>query len=349
MIKEISCNNDDDTFSAYCKYLSQLCRGMKTDVIIYKKSAEGIGKSNETDFLVNHVLGKDICFLSSSAPLTTDFNKCYMGKLLIYFEELPTFGPREWESASSKLKTLTTEKTAFFMGKNKDGFQAENISNCMINTNVESIKNSGGRRYIILNLNDSRKGDNKYFESIRKDCFNNIVGEAFYSYMKNIIDVKGFYAQKDFPDTENKRLAIASQLDPIEKFIKCNYILKERELTKTKTSDFYTEYCNYMRCHDMKPLTNTLFYSKLKSLCKIEKIKTNGTYYFKESYETLKALSDKNKWVCEYDEIETDDDETDNELESPLDAGLKSPYIDYKKLYEEAQKQIEILKLKIQI
>ena len=37
MIKEISCSNNEELFTAYVKYLSQLCRGQKTDVIIYKK------------------------------------------------------------------------------------------------------------------------------------------------------------------------------------------------------------------------------------------------------------------------------------------------------------------------
>ena len=37
MIKQISCNSQEDVYDAYVKYLAQLCRGMKTEVIIYKK------------------------------------------------------------------------------------------------------------------------------------------------------------------------------------------------------------------------------------------------------------------------------------------------------------------------
>ena len=50
MIKEISCGNNETFYEAYIKYLSQLCRGMKTQVIIYKKTLEGCGKSTESDF-----------------------------------------------------------------------------------------------------------------------------------------------------------------------------------------------------------------------------------------------------------------------------------------------------------
>jgi hypothetical protein len=112
MIKQISCNSQEDVYDAYIKYLSQLCRGIKTEVIIYKKGEQGIGKSTETDFLINYVLGKDICLLSGTEPLTSNFNKCFLGKLFVVFEELPTFGPKEWEAVSSKLKTLTTEKNS---------------------------------------------------------------------------------------------------------------------------------------------------------------------------------------------------------------------------------------------
>ena len=45
MIKEISCNNNDEMYQAYIKYLSQLCWGKKSEVAIYKKSWEGTGKS----------------------------------------------------------------------------------------------------------------------------------------------------------------------------------------------------------------------------------------------------------------------------------------------------------------
>ena len=319
MIKEISCSNNEELFTAYVKYLSQLCRGQKTDVIIYKKSEQGVGKSTETEFLMNYVLGKDICLLSGTEPLTSNFNKCFLGKLLVIFEELPTFGLREWEAVSSKLKTLTTEKTAMYRGLFKDAIQAENISNFMINTNVESIKNSDGRRYIIMPLSDSRKGDYDYFENLRNKCFNLEVGEAFYSKMMSI-DITGYYAQKCFPDTENKRLAIANQLDPIEKFIKFNYVLKKRGITKIKTNHFHQEYLEFCSKNNFKPLSNTLFYSKLKSLCKIERgPKNNGNFYFNVPLETLEAFATKNKWICEYDEVIEEDDDDDDEKVSGLD------------------------------
>jgi len=339
MIKLISCNSQEDVYNAYVKYLAQLCRGMKTEVIIYKKGEQGIGKSTETDFLINYVLGKEICLLSGTEPLTSNFNKCFLGKLFVVFEELPTFGPKEWEAVSSKLKTLTTEKTAQFRGLFKDAIQAENILNFVINTNVESLKNSDGRRIIIMPLSSCKKGDYEYMNNIRNKCFNLQVGEAFYSYMMSI-DITNFYAQKCFPETENKLLAIANQLDPVEKFLKIKYVLKKRNI-QDKSTDFYEEYKGFCVLHTYKPLTNTMFYAKLKNLCNIEKKKINGIYKFKVPYETLKEMSDKNKWVCEFDEeeeeVDEDDDETDDET-SPIDK------INYKLRCIELEKEVASLK-----
>ena len=54
--KEVMANNDENMLKAYLTYYAQLARGMKTEVIIYKKSIQGIGKSTETDFLFKYVL-----------------------------------------------------------------------------------------------------------------------------------------------------------------------------------------------------------------------------------------------------------------------------------------------------
>ena len=88
----------------------------------------------------------------------------------------------------------------------------------MINTNVESLKNSDGRRIIILPLSScrGRKGDYEYIANIKNKSYNLEVGEAFYSYMMSI-DITNYYAQKCFPDTENKLLAIANQLESCRK------------------------------------------------------------------------------------------------------------------------------------
>jgi hypothetical protein len=50
--------------------------------------------------------------------------------------------------------------------------QAENISNFIINTKVEAIKDSDGRRTIIAPINNSRIGDFDLLDNVSKNYFN---------------------------------------------------------------------------------------------------------------------------------------------------------------------------------
>lgn len=346
MIKEISCNNDGELYDAYIKYLSQLCHGLKTDIIIYKKSEQGTGKSTESEFIMNHVLGKDLCIQSSTEPLLTDRNKCYMGKLFIIFEELPTFGKSQWEGVSSKLKTFTTERTTMFRGLFKDPIQADNHMNFMINTNVEALKDSDGRRIIILPIKSTKKGNFKYFENIKKNCYNNIVGEAFFSYMRTKVDIEGFYGQRDFPQTENKEVAIANLLHPVYKFIKYSFVLKNEGINKCKPLELYNHYLQYCKQEDLKYLGKNDFIRKLEDI-NINFKKSNGNNYYNLSYEELKEIADKNKWICRYDEVmvsesntfHDSDDEDENEI-----VNYKQKYIKQKQQINDLNKQLKHLR-----
>ncbi len=271
MIKEISCNNDDELFKSYMTYYAQLARGMKTEVIIYRKSPiQGFGKSKETDFIMKYVFGEKVCLLcSTSEPLISNFNKIFMGKLLIIFEELPTFSDSQWSGVSSKLKTLCTENMSIYRDVFEKPVQTQNISNFMINTNVESIKDSDGRRYIILDLNPSRKDDYKYFEYIIKECFNDKVGEAFFSYLLTKItdeECNKFYGQRDFPLTENKKIAISNRMPSYYKFIKENYILLKQDIKKSERKEFYKEYVAFCEISKYKNCGRNDFFKRLSEI-----------------------------------------------------------------------------------
>ena len=338
LIKEISCNNNDELYIAYEKYLSQICKGKKTEVIIYKKSGEGTGKSTEFEFLIDHVLGKDICLYANSEPLTSNFNKIFMGKLFIIFEELSTFSTSQWAGVSGKLKTLTTEKTTIYRDLQKSPFQSENISNFVINTNVEALKDSAGRRIIILPIPNSRIGDYAYFDNIRKQCFNNEVGECFYSYMQSL-DTENYYAQRDFPETENKTIARVKLLDPVYKFIKHEYILRKKPILKIKPKDLYDLFLNFCQVNKIDRKIGYIdFKITLETVnIKVRKISVN---IYKETYEDLKLIAEKNKWLCNYD----DDEDDSNDIIDFVDDEC-----DYKALCKKLKTENEALKQQLNL
>ena len=67
------------------------------------RGEQGIGKSTLFQFIREHILGK--LFLEcDSEPIRSRFNDILGGKLLVAFEELPTFSTSDWMAVSSKLK-----------------------------------------------------------------------------------------------------------------------------------------------------------------------------------------------------------------------------------------------------
>ena len=311
-IKEVSCCNSEEMFLSYLKYLGTLCRGKKTDVIIYKKSVEGTGKSTESEFLMKYVFGMNVCLISGTEPLLTNYNKIFMGKVFVVFEELPTFSKAQWESVSSKLKTLTTEDSCVYRDLYEKQISSSNLLNFQINTNVEALKDSQGRRIIILDINPSRLGDYNFFETLKRNCFNDKVGEAFYSYLMTKItdnEIENFNAQRDFPKTKNKLLAISNQLNSVYKFLKMEYILRKKGINKISCKTFYDNYIDF--CNDNKiqhQYGKNTFYQTLEGV-KIKRMDIKNKPYFKVSLDQLNEISNKNKWICEYDEYEKDDDE----------------------------------------
>jgi hypothetical protein len=261
---------------------------------------EGIGKSTFTDFLKEFVLGKGLCVTSTPAPLRTDNNKILCGKLLVVFEELPTFTEGEWSAVSGVLKHLISASTAVYTDKWEKSIELNNINNYVINTNVDAIKCSEGRRYYIAECSTKRKGDYKYFEELREKCFNDEAGEAFFSYVCSI-DTDGWNAEKAMPVTQSKLDAIADRLHPVYQFMKAKYVLQRRDL-KCALTDLYEEY--QIWCPSThKALSKIKFNEKLKEVG-MEMYKSDGKFKYKLTDAELQVIAKRWNWVHELDEYE---------------------------------------------
>lgn len=325
-IKLVLCSNRDDVHDALMKYFSILANGRKTKATIVAKTMEqGVGKSTLTDFIINHVFGQDICLYSSTQPLTSDRNKILIGKLFVVFEELPTFSTSEWNAACSMLKKLATEDMMTFRGLYENEIQLRHCINCWINTNVDAIKDTAGRRNIVLDINvnawESKESKKEYFDDLYSTCFSDEVGEAFFSYLVTKIDSKNFNVQEKFPDTENKLNAIASQLPSPYKFIKEEYILNRLDIEKTKTESLYTHYKNYCgRINRTAIINKNDFIAKLE-VVGIKRKDIKNSPYYKETAKDLYDIAMKNKWISPTEleemgvEVKNDNSEDDEEEE----------------------------------
>jgi hypothetical protein len=342
-LKDVICSNHDDQFDYLKKWLANMVQGNKNDSVLYLKGEEGIGKSTFTDFIIEWVLGWAIVGKGTVECLTTPNNMLMRGMLLVVFEELPTFSDNEWEAVSSKLKDLVTSQICVYANKYIAPSACENISNFIINTNVNAIKHSEGRRYFILDLSNKRKSDFQFFSKLKGKCFNKEVGEAFYNYLLGI-DLSGFYAQ-EFPYTKAKALAKVISLSMPHQFLKEDYVLQRKGIEKMKRKSFYEKYTSYLSVNHLKvgKTEKANFYGKLESIGIVARKSNGDEIYDALSAEKILAIAEKNQWIHESDDFEVQADpkkeiKLNQEIIEELQEKIKSLETDIKR-----EKQTKII------
>ena len=341
-LKEVWASNNELQYQFIIKWFSNMARGGKNQSVLYLRAEQGIGKSTFTDFLRKHVIGSKLCVQSGSQPLISQFNAILFCKLLVIFEELENFSTNQWQGVSTRLKRDTTSDTCTYEDKFQKAFTAKNISNYIINSNVDAIKDDDGRRYFILDLSNKRKGDFAYFKTIYDNCMNDTVGEAFFAYLMTI-DLTGYHDQ-DFPTTKAKEDAIVKRLDTVIRYLKDKYILK-RKAFDTNLKDAFSEYESYCELDGSKSCCKIEFNKRLETL-NIKSYKSNGIHNkFKVSTEMLEELATKNKWMHSTDVYEEEQAPSDLDLVDPKDKQI----LDLKNEIEELKKQLAVNNLDVGI
>ena len=336
-IEEVYCSNNNDSYNFTLKWLSNLIKGKRNNSCIYLKASQGVGKSTITEFLREHVIGRDLTHQGGSGPLKTNFNSELSGKILVIFEELENFNASEWMSMSSTLKRQITSPTIMIVKKGVDPKEEMNLNNYIIISNNDAIQDDDGRRYFILDVNPKYLGNVEYFNKLYR-CFDDTVGKAFYCYLKEV-DTTNFNSQQ-YPITQSKLDSYSKRLDNAYKFIKDEYILKKANIERKTVQEFYDEY----KCYCSKQLfkaKNKIDFKNTLTNVNIQCKKSNGQHIYKVNYDTLKKVSDKFNWVHELDEvIINDNQENKEERDNIIDEFEKQEDNKYKKMYQELlQKQ----------
>lgn len=299
-VKDVLCSGDIGQFNYLINWTANVAQGNKNDSVLYFKGDEGIGKSTYTDFLREWVFGYTCTCKGDTDCLLTSYNKMLLGKVLVVFEELPTFSDAQWDGVSSKLKDYVTGKKCNYSDKYEKKIELENLNNYIINTNVHALKHSDGRRYFIVDLCESRKGDHMYFDKLRQNCFNSQVGEAFYNKLLSI-DLTGFYSQT-FPETLAKKEAKIRSLPTAYQFIKDCYVLKQMVI-KLKNTELYAEYEDYVTLNRKSKQHKMDFYKMLEKIG-IKSKKSCGFERYNVDVEQLDNIADTNGWLHYTDNIE---------------------------------------------
>ena len=266
--------------------------------------------------------------------------------LLVVFEELEKTSQGEWEKLSSNLKTAVTSDKITYEEKYMNPYQAQNISNYIVNTNKEALKDSHERRIYCADLSTKRKNDHEYFSELSTRCFNDKVGHAFYCLMKER-DIQNFNPQK-FPSTKAKQEAQSDRLSPLYQMLKFNYLLLGKDIDCT-LKELFDEYLTYWKASEGKtrePTKNNMT-SKLREVG-IEFFPSHGTNKYRVPNDKLKEIATKFNWYSIHDADDMQDDQDDKLGDDLLDHKIKKQFLDMQRKLDEQEKLINSLRTKLE-
>ena len=291
--------------------------------------------------LSKHILGQKLCIETGSEPLKSRFNNILGGKLLVSFEELETFSQAEWAAVESVLKRQITSERIVLQAKGQDSFETKNINNYILLSNHDVYDSD--RRMFVLDVQTHYKGNREYWSNLYKNCFNDEVGSALYSYFYEI-DTTNFHPQ-DYPITNNKLNSISKRLDCAYQYLKDVYILCNKDI-KMKLSDLYEDYKDWCIKNQKKPSLKNDFISKLGEIQLYHK-KSNGYLRYDVKVDVLKSIANKQHWINELDEFidKSDEAPTVDEYENIIKENekLKSDNQMIKNMIESNQKMTMML------
>lgn len=295
-------NEKKEMYDYLLKWMANVMKGIRNSSLIYLKSVEGTGKSTFCE-LLHGLVGDKLGVKLDAEQLTTSYNKLMMGKIFGYFEELPCFTDGQWSAVSSKIKNYVTSDTIQYTDKYEKTIICENHINLIINTNVNALKDSSGRRILIADISLKHLQDHKYFETLKRECKNDVIHEALYWYLRSI-DTTDFNGQS-MPETESKLNAKINSMPSPFIYLKNEYILKNQGIDYVKTKDLYDDYCLFTDRNKLNKYKVTDFYSKLKEI-QLVAVYHDRTNRYKATFDELNDIAKKNGWIHEYDEYSTE-------------------------------------------
>lgn len=343
-MKETLASGKEANYNFMLKWYANAVQLNKNQSVLYLKGPEGIGKSTITELFRDFILCLESYRTGKKKYLVSNYNKPLMGALLVVFEELPVSSQAEWESVSANIKNMVTSDYEDYEDKYEKVLpNVRNLMNMVINTNVEAIQHSEGRRYYIADISTQRQGDLEYWKNLHKQCFNLEVGSAIYNYLCEI-DVSDFNSQ-DFPDTDAKMAAIVERLPYEYRFLKDQFIYAEQSIKKVPVSQLYQQYVTYMKSADKKPSSKFKFTAMLKDV-NINYSHSGSVNYYDVPLTKLKEIANKKKWLHVLDDAR-DNDPFSEPTPSPLDT-KEQILQDYEEKLRDRNEEIAKLKQMIE-
>jgi len=330
-------NSDENSYKYQLNFYACSIAGKKLRVALYYQSEERTGKGIIIN-MINNILA-DRMLKTNSVETVTKYTKPFEGVSIVNLDELPHTD--NFKGLQDSLKGLITEPTFTCRDMYSTGYTQINSFNIIIttNNNAISLTQNNKERYIICEIDESYKGNTKYFKELSDAVNDPIVKSLFYYDMMDRFKTLKNWNEDIQPETKAKRTKIIEALPLLYKYLKENYILTNTDLN-VKTDIFLNDYQRLTNDRSSKQALGKLLHKiNIKPL----KLSNNAGYKYAKSCDELLEEFNKNKWM-----------DNDNDVINPkfsnskFDVGIydddDEQEFDYKLLYSNLRKENEDLK-----
>lgn len=223
-VKEIICSNNEELYQYVQHWVSYIVKnpGKKTETAIFMGGLQGIGKGTFTKILCKLFDGYVNANITNMDELTGNFNTAIEGKMLCFCNELKNVGD-ERAANFDCLKSVITEYDIRYNEKGIPRRDGENNANFIFMSNsAYAIKvEVDDRRYVPINLNASKRGDEEYWTTINEAYEDDdFIRAIMFDYLNNYNDD---YSLRKIPNTELRQDLIEASKSDIVSMIEEHY------------------------------------------------------------------------------------------------------------------------------
>ena len=223
LIKEVICSNNEELYNYVISWIAHMIQqpGIKNETALILKGLQGIGKNTFTDVISELLAGYSAKNVTDISELIGSFNSVVESKMFIVLNEVSNCGVNCSVDFNS-LKSIITDDTIRINEKNQPRRTAENVANFIFVTNNSFPVRIefGDRRYVVLAVSATHKGDFDYFAklhgSFTKEFYDNLL-TFFIKY-----NIEG-YNPRNIPMTEAKKDLIEASRSEFDEWINAHY------------------------------------------------------------------------------------------------------------------------------
>ena len=315
-ITSVWCGGDEASSAYVEQWLAQVAQLHKCQTLLMLKSGQGAGKSIVTDFLSEHVFGKDSTLIAEDAEsIVGSYNSLLRARMLVVLEEVPATTKGQFLAFYDKLKHLVSGSTITVREKFKPDHVVPNAASFLLLTNNDVRISADDRRCVFLDVVGVKTGDHAYFARLAR-ALNRTTGECYFQMLRDM-DLSTFNDARDRPVTAAKIEHIADRLPSMVEFLKSEFVLRGKDVVGpfSLLFDQYKLWCDAART---RAVTKNAFSRALTTQIGLKttrrRIVGRPTVCVDMSHAALLAVYQQNHWVTAVDDVEMAGDETLEEM-----------------------------------